>query len=196
MIERAAQIAEELGQTPDKTKATITTLARRIEVAVDSLQIDICQNRLIALLGSNLDPDENPTERVRGPLIDPTDPIVNLTAAIHLKRVGREMKLLIDGSNDNSDPDMSLLRIIARAHDIHARLAEDTKLTVHDVAREERLTAGYIYILLRLRWLAPDIVTAIVNGQQPLELNAQKLMRSTTHLPADWNEQRALLGFR
>ena len=91
---------------------------------------------------------------------------------------------------------MGLLRIVARARDIHTRLAEDTSLTVHDVAREENVTAAYVYILLRLRWLAPDITTAIVNGQQPLHLNAKRLMRLTAHLPGDWAEQRALLGFR
>ena len=58
------------------------------------------------------------------------------------------------------------------------------------------VSAGYLYALLRLPWLAPDIITAIVNGRQPLQLNAMKLMRLTAHLPADWTEQRALLGFR
>jgi hypothetical protein len=91
---------------------------------------------------------------------------------------------------------MGLLRIVARAHDLQARLAQNTKLTVHDIAREERVTAAYIYALLRLPWLAPDITTAIVNGRQPPQLNAKKLMRLTAHLPADWAEQRALLGFR
>ena len=91
---------------------------------------------------------------------------------------------------------MGLLRIVARAHDIQTRLAQDTGLTVHDIARDERITAAYIYILLRLRWLAPDITTAIVNGRQPPQLNAKKLMRLTAHLPADWTEQRVLLGFR
>ena len=90
---------------------------------------------------------------------------------------------------------MGLLRIVARAHDIQTRLTEDTSLTVHDIAREENVTAAYIYILLRLRWLAPDITTAIVNGRQPPQLNAKNLMRLTAHLPADWTEQRALLGF-
>jgi hypothetical protein len=49
---------------------------------------------------------------------------------------------------------------------------------------------------VRLPWLAPDIITAIINGRQPPQLNAKKLMRLTAHLPADWAEQRALLGFR
>ena len=68
---------------------------------------------------------------------------------------------------------MGLLRIVARAHDIQTRLAQDTSLTVHDIAREERVTAAYIYVLLRLRWLAPDITTAIVNGQHPPQLSAR-----------------------
>jgi site-specific DNA recombinase len=50
--------------------------------------------------------------------------------------------------------------------------------------------------LLRLPWLAPDITTAIVNGRQPTQLNAMKLMRLTAGLPIDWVEQRTLLGFR
>ena len=50
-------------------------------------------------------------------------------------------------------------------------------LTVHDVAREERVTASYIYILPPLPWLAPDITPAIVNGRQPPHLNANNLMR-------------------
>jgi hypothetical protein len=67
---------------------------------------------------------------------------------------------------------------------------------VRDIAREEHVTAAYLYILLRLRWLAPDITTAIVNGRQPPQLNAKKLMGLTVQLPTDWSEQRALLSFR
>jgi site-specific DNA recombinase len=53
-----------------------------------------------------------------------------------------------------------------------------------------------VYTLLRLPWLAPDITAAIVNGRQSPQLNAMKLMRLTARLPADWAEQRALLGLR
>ena len=70
----------------------------------------------------------------------------------------------------------------------------DTNLTVHDVARDENVSAAYIYTLLRLPWLAPDITAAIVNGRQPQRLNAKKLMRQTSRLPVNWCEQRTLLG--
>jgi site-specific DNA recombinase len=67
---------------------------------------------------------------------------------------------------------------------------------VHDIAREEQISAAYLYTLLRLPWLAPDITTAIINGRKPPQLTAQMLMRLTPRLPANWAEQRKVLGFR
>jgi hypothetical protein len=66
---------------------------------------------------------------------------------------------------------------------------------VHDVARQERVTAAYIYTLLRLPWLAPDIAAAIVIGRQPQQLNAMTLMRKASRLPVDWAAQSTPLGF-
>jgi site-specific DNA recombinase len=84
---------------------------------------------------------------------------------------------------------------IARAHDIHTRLIQSTDLTLHAIARQEHVTPGYISRLLRLPLLAPDIVTAIVNGKNPPQLTAKKLMRLALQIPVDWTEQRKLLGF-
>jgi site-specific DNA recombinase len=43
--------------------------------------------------------------------------------------------------------------------------------------------------------LAPDIITAIINGKHPPELSAKRLMRLALKLPTDWAEQRMRLGF-
>lgn len=48
--------------------------------------------------------------------------------------------------------------------------------------------------LTRLRFLAPDIVTAIIDGRQPVELTARRLLR-ISELPHDWAGQRLALGF-
>jgi site-specific DNA recombinase len=72
---------------------------------------------------------------------------------------------------------------------------QSTDLTLHAIASEEGVTPGYISRLLRLPLLAPDIVTAIVNGKNPPQLTAKKLMRQALELPIDWAEQRKLLGF-
>jgi site-specific DNA recombinase len=67
---------------------------------------------------------------------------------------------------------------------------------VHLSASQERISEGYISRLLRLPSLAPDIITAIVNGKNPPQLTAKKLMRLTLQIPVDWSEQRKLLGFQ
>ena len=126
--------------------------------------------------------------------IDANDTMLSLTAPMRLRRIGREMKLLVD--DQSARIDMSLLKILARAHDVQIRMNQNTQLGVRDIAREQGVTPAYIYMLLRMPWLAPDIVTAIVNGRQPMELNTRGLIRLTAHLPANWDEQRTLLGFR
>jgi hypothetical protein len=192
LIERGRQIAEDLGtQPPDKIKATLMTLLCRVEVNPDRIEINISRHRLVGLLsGQSID-----LTRQDQTLESNSDDLVTLTSAARLKRAGREMRMLVENSDDQMAADPSLLRIVARAHDIQDRLNQNTQLTVNDIALEERVTAAYIYTLLRLPWLAPDITTAIVNGRQPQDLNAKTLMRKTSRLPADWMEQRALLGF-
>jgi site-specific DNA recombinase len=193
LIDGAKRIASGLdGDESETIKAILKTLVRRVEVAPDCVKIDISRRDLVEVLAA---PSIDLTTKDRWPT-HPSDEVITLTAPVKLKRAGREMKMLVDDPSDRTSIDMSLLRIVARAHDIQARLTQNTNLTVPDIAREEQVTAAYVYTLLRLPWLAPDITTAIVNGRQPPQLNAKKLMRLTAHLPADWADQRVLLGFR
>jgi site-specific DNA recombinase len=193
LIEYGRHVAEELrAQASNEVKATLMTLACRVEINPDCIEIKISRHRLASFLaGQAIDQtmlDQRPERD--------SDAVVTLVVPARLKRVGREMRMLVDNSHDRTAVDPSLLRIIARAHDIQARLIHNTKLTVHDIAREERVSAAYVYNLLRLPWLAPDITTAIVNGEQPQRLNAKTLMRQASRLPADWSEQRTQFGFR
>ncbi len=90
--------------------------------------------------------------------------------------------------------DPSLLRLIARAHSICGRLFDDTTLTLKEIAKEEDVVGSYVTRLLRLSFLAPDIVAAILKGAQPAELTASRLAQ-WKNLPLDWTEQRKVLGF-
>jgi hypothetical protein len=56
------------------------------------------------------------------------------------------------------------------------------------------LMGPYAARLIRLNYLAPDIVAAILGGKQPADLTANKLM-ADTRFPVDWRAQRAALGF-
>ena len=52
----------------------------------------------------------------------------------------------------------------------------------------------YVAVLVRLSYLSPDIIRAIVAGEQPIELTPTRLVALSRNLPHDWQEQR-LLGF-
>lgn len=53
---------------------------------------------------------------------------------------------------------------------------------------------NHIGKLVRLSWLAPDIVDAILGGRQPAGLTGRRLLR-IGNLPMDWSGQRRALGF-
>jgi site-specific DNA recombinase len=192
LIERGRQVAEELStETPDKVKATLMALLCRVAIYSDRIEIALSRVGIAELLAGQS--TDLAARHQRSHLA--SHDVMTLRVPARLKRVGREMRMLVEGTDDQTAADPSLLRVIARAHDIQGRLSQNTDLTVHDIAREERVTAAYIYMLLRLPWLAPDITTAIVNGRQPQQLSAKTLMRKASRLPADWTEQRTLLGF-
>jgi hypothetical protein len=193
LIGRGRQIAEELGTlAPDKTRAMLMTLLSRVDVRPDRVEINIRRSRLVGLLGAqSIDltmPDGMPGNE--------PDDVLTLTVMARLKRVGREMRMLVENTDGQTTADPGLLRIIARAHDIQARLMQNTDLTVRNIAREERVSGAYVYCLLRLPTLAPDIITAIINGKNPPQLTAKKLMRLIPQIPVDWTQQRKLLGFQ
>lgn len=115
------------------------------------------------------------------------DPIV-LTAPVSLKRRGIELRLVYaapDARPANRDP--HLIDLIRRGW------AAWNKLTTEQRSNNP-VERSHLVRLARLRFLAPDITMAIIEGRQPVELTARTLLRSG-ELPIDWNDQRKALGF-
>ena len=193
LIKRSLQLALDLqAKAPTVVKTLLMGLLCRVNIKPDRIEISLSRHRLAAMLaGQPIDQRPQAPEAKQH-----AHDVVTLMVPARLKRVGREMRILVDTADHRTTANASLLRIIARAHHIKTRLIQNTELTVHHIAREERVSAAYIYTLLRLPWLAPDITTAIVNGRQPQHLNAMTLMRRASRLPASWAEQRTLFGFR
>ena len=120
--------------------------------------------------------------------------LLRLTIAAQLKRAGMEMKFVIDGLDEGSPPDAALVRLLLRAHSLAQGLAGNPGSNLADVGAELGMGAPYAARLMRLNYLAPDIVVAILRGGQPVGLTANKLM-ADTRLPLEWSEQRKALGF-
>jgi hypothetical protein len=53
----------------------------------------------------------------------------------------------------------------------------------------------YLTVLVRLSYLATEIVRAILAGEQPVALSPKRLVELSKELPYDWQEQRQFLGF-
>lgn len=61
------------------------------------------------------------------------------------------------------------------------------------IAQQEQIaTVAYVMRVIHLGFLAPDIVQAIVRGQQPTALTVDRLIRLGP-LPVAWEDQRVLL---
>ena len=114
-----------------------------------------------------------------------------LTIRAQLKRTGIEMRMVVDDGTVPANVDPVLIRLLVRAHAIRARLLQDPSLTLKEIAAEEEVVSSYVSRLIRLAFIAPDIVTAILNGRHPPQLTANRLM-DDTRLPLDWRAQREL----
>jgi hypothetical protein len=125
---------------------------------------------------------------------DSTEVVIRLSLAAQLKRTGKEMKFVVEGDGTERSADPGLVRLIVRAHSLSRRLAENPGSSLEDVASQQSMGGPYAARLIRLNYLAPDIVAAILDGKQPVALAATKLM-ADTRLPLDWRAQRVALGF-
>lgn len=108
-----------------------------------------------------------------------------------LIRRGNELKIAQhpEGALAARPPDPILVKLLAQAFASRDHLVDGAaRTTVSDYSRRHLLK------LARLAWLAPDIVSAIIEGRQPVHLTGRYLLRCGD-IPLGWSEQRAFLGF-
>ena len=84
--------------------------------------------------------------------------------------------------------DPALVKALARAFRYQRMLDQGRYATITEMASAERIERGYLGSLLRLTLLAPDIVSAILDGRAG-EVALPTLMAT---LPGNWVEQRCL----
>jgi site-specific DNA recombinase len=120
--------------------------------------------------------------------------VPTLSIPAHLKRTGKEMRIIVADRSEPGTPGAGLIRLLVRANAIREQLLADRSLTFEDLAKSQGMVPSYATRLFRLTVLAPDLVSAILSGKHPPELTARRLM-DDTRLPLAWNEQRRRLGF-
>ena len=107
---------------------------------------------------------------------------------VRLVHRGQEKRIILHGQ-DTTSPDPVLIRLVAHALSLRSAALQ---------GKADDLTEGYSkrhrWQLLRIAFLAPDIIAAIVEGRQPPSLTGRRLLRATD-IPLDWAAQRRFLGF-
>lgn len=90
-------------------------------------------------------------------------------------------------------PDAKLIRLVRNARAAQRLVEEHRNCSLEALASKVKRRPGHFSRLVRLNYLAPDIVTSILDGTQPVGLTSDFLLKAS--LPTDWALQRKLLGY-
>ena len=117
---------------------------------------------------------------------------------MHIRRMrGRKMIFApqaLDGDvpDGPSDVQAAVVQALGRAFSWADAIESGEVRSISDLARTLDVDNSYVVRILKLTTLAPDIIEAILHGEEPSGLSLAQLIRT---FPMDWERQRALFGF-
>ena len=182
-IQRGQALAAEIhGSRVEGQRAVVRQMVGKVIVGDDKVTIKVDWPALCDLLGV--------------PAHTSDDDILLLETAARLTRSGRAIRMIQhDGRLIRSTVDLTLVRLIVKARSWWQRLLQEHGLTVTGLAASEDVTQSYVTRVLRLAFLSPDVVKAIMTGRQPAWLDSGSLCRRDS-ISLDWDQQKhsLLLG--
>ena len=124
------------------------------------------------------------------------EPVILALAATKVRR-GHQLRLVIPGPEELSAAparrDEKLVALLAEAHAARQLILSRPDQPIATIAGSVGKCRTRLARLASLACLAPDIVTAIVQGRQPASLTSRAMLEA--ELPLAWTEQRLLLAF-
>ncbi len=116
--------------------------------------------------------------------------VVHVPVRYH-RRNGRQM-ILTDGdqpAGPERDANQTLIEAIAKAHRWQEQIEAGQYAGIEDLAQVIGVDRTYVGRTLRLTSLAPDIIEAVLRGDEPDGMSLGKLRRN---VPVSWEEQREM----
>ena len=188
LIERAAELGRTWRKRPVvEQRVMISLLLARIDVGAHRIDIQFDRARLPAILRGD-QRRRHVTQSEPGPA---TDTIV-LSVPARLKRAGIGKRMVIEGAHTGA-PDVSLIKLVVKAFALRDKILAGNGISIDELSAREKLTGSYTTRLLRLTFLAPDLVRDVLDGRHPPTLTANKLI-ADTRLSLAWSEQRLRLA--
>ena len=184
LISRCRQLADELSAAKYiRKQAIIRNVLDRVELHEDRLVIKIDNSSLLNAIGAE------------GSIQPSSKDLIIEREAIRLRR-GKALRLIIPAASAGDSMslrDDKLVALIAESRAIMAQIVTNPDKSVPTLAAEQGRCRVRMMKVAKLVCLDPYIVTAIVEGRQPLNLSPGKLLAAD--LPLAWADQRRVLGF-
>lgn len=183
--QEAKHVAKQLHEDNDGCRGHILkSIIRRIDLSSTTMAFTCARSDLAQILNTDhasIEADVNDC--------------VTLTKPIKLRRRGIGARLVIGEPGEmQAKPNPNLCALIARARMWFEQLASGDVPSVRAIAVRDKVHETEVSRALPLAFLAPDIVTAILDGSQSEEITTKSLRR-ISDLPLAWNQQRQRLGF-
>ena len=174
-----------------QVQCALRALIERIELSEERVKIVVRSpevKRILAWDGAGMFRGE-PDEWQR------SHPIELLDIPAGTVRMKRQLSLPITRRSPEQTtlPDTRLVSLLKRARAAQAMLEDNRCEPVSVLAKRVRCGPTRFARLVRLNYLAPDIIASILDGTQPGDLSRRRLMQA--EIPMDWSLQRRLFGF-
>ncbi len=126
--------------------------------------------------------------------LEPESALIELSITATLRRAGKGIRLVI-GNGTADGTDNRLVGLLRDAFTTREALLSGRDDSIDAMASRLGVRRLHLTSLFRLSYLSPQIVRAILNGEQTADLTAARLMSFAKDLPQDWREQWRHLGF-
>lgn len=167
----------------------IRTVLSKVIIYKEKIEVSICKEQFLKALDAITYGMDFPYELKS----ESKTPIV-LAKHIKITATAKNGSVLILTDSDTQQPEINpaLVKALARSYLWNKQiLFKQVKDSIEIQEREGHKKPRYIQNILNLRFLAPDIVEAILNGTQRRDLSVQQLFAVKT---LDWNEQCKVLN--
>jgi site-specific DNA recombinase len=170
-----------LAAPPIEMRSLVRDVVDRVIIAADRIDVRLSRAKIAAALQA----------RVQGnPDLEP----VVLSLEAKLRRAGKGKRLVI-ANGATVEINQAIIELIKEAFSIRNRLLSGSDDSIEAMSARLGMNKFRLTSLVRLSYLAPDIIRALLAGQHPIALTPTRLLRLSKDLPHDWQEQRQFLGF-
>lgn len=171
--ERCAQLSADIVKSG---VSALGKLGMRVAVHPDRLELSLIPEKLADLLKISVSAN--------------TPTTITHPAAVRLSRTGRAVRLVQDNglpASNNTNP--YLVRLLLKARYWWSELAKG-ECDITTLSRREKVTAPYMGRVVKLAFLAPELVQAVLTGNTRANLNTAALLAAGA-ISARWEEQVA-----